>query len=93
MLMFSCSHQDEMRLNRSMTPSQSSGSLTPSRRPHCLANNINKELERKIGNEAALKAKNGKSSAESEGSPDEGGITINNRKKPGTLNDNFTRQR
>ena len=27
--------------------------------------------------------------------PDEGpgGITINNRKKPGTLNDNFTRQR
>ena len=60
MLMFSCSHQDEMRLNRSMTPSQSSGSLTPSRRPHCLPNNINKELERKIGNEAALKAKNGK---------------------------------
>ena len=49
-----------MRLNRSMTPSQSSGSLTPSRRPHCLADNINKELERKIGNEAALKAKNGK---------------------------------
>ena len=85
--------QEEMRLNRSMTPSRSSGSITPSRRPHRLPDNINKELERKIGNGAALKAKNGKSSAESEGSPDEGGININNRKKPGTLNDNFTRQR
>jgi len=86
-------HVEEMRLNRSMTPSRSSGSITPSRRPHRLPDNINKELERKIGNGAALKAKNGKSSAESEGSPDEGGININNRKKPGTLNDNFTRQR
>ena len=75
-----------------MTPSRSSGSITPSRRPHRLPENINKELERKIGGQAALKAKNGKSSAESEGSPDEG-VTITNRKKPGTLNDNVTRQR
>ena len=85
--------KEDLRANRSMTPSRSSGSITPSRRPHRLPDNINKELERKIGNGAGLKAKNGKSSAESEGSPDEGGININNRKKPGTLNDNFTRQR
>ena len=54
-----------------------------------------RELERKIGNgPGGLKtsSKNGKSSADSEGSPDEG-ISLNNRKKPGTLNDNFTRQR
>ena len=77
---------------RSMTPSRSSGSITPSRRPHRLPDNINRELERKIGN--GLKAhKNGKSSAESEGSPDEAQYNLNNRKKPGTLNDNFTRQR
>ena len=84
--------KEDLRANRSMTPSRSSGSITPSRRPHRLPENINKELERKIGGQAALKAKNGKSSAESEGSPDEG-FTITNRKKPGTLNDNVTRQR
>ena len=79
-----------------MTPSRSSGSITPShpsRRPHRLPDNINRELERKIGNgQSGIKQKNGKSSAESEGSPDEG-YSLNNRKKPGTLNDNFTRQR
>ena len=76
--------------------SHSSGSITPNtqqRRPHRLPDNINKELERKIGNGKLGGGKqNGKSSAESEGSPDEG-INLNNRKKPGTLNDNFTRQR
>ena len=54
-----------------------------------------RELDRKIGNGptgAKTSSKNGKSSADSEGSPDEG-ISLNNRKKPGTLNDNFTRQR
>ena len=82
-------------VTRSMTPSRSSGSITPNqRRPHRLPDNINRELERKIGNGASVKtgSKNGKSSAESEGSPDEG-FNLNNRKKPGTLNDNFTRQR
>ena len=78
--------------------SHSSGSITPNthqRRPHRLPDNINKELERKIGNGklgGGGGKQNGKSSAESEGSPDEG-INLNNRKKPGTLNDNFTRQR
>ena len=86
-------YQEDVRANRSVTPSRSSGSITPSRRPHRLPDNINKELERKIGNGAgAAKSKNGKSSAESEGSPDEG-FTITNRKKPGTLNDSVTRQR
>ena len=53
-----------------------------------------RELDRKIGNGPTVKTnnKNGKSSADSEGSPDEG-IVLNNRKKPGALNDNFTRQR
>ena len=36
--------------------------------------------------------KSGKSSGESEGSPDEL-FTVSNRKKPGTLNDNIGRQR
>ena len=57
--------------------------------------NVFRELDRKIGNgPAGVKTsnKNGKSSADSEGSPDEG-IVLNNRKKPGALNDNFTRQR
>merc|ERR1719378_981432 len=86
-------HVEDVRANRSVTPSRSSGSITPSRRPHRLPDNINKELERKIGNgQSGIKQKNGKSSAESEGSPDEG-YSLNNRKKPGTLNDNFTRQR
>jgi len=82
-------------VTRSMTPSRSSGSITPSRRPHHLPDNINRELERKIGNghhQASKASKNGKSSAESDGSPDES-YNLNNRKKPGTLNDNFTRQR
>lgn len=89
-------NEDNAVVNRSMTPSRSSGSITPShpsRRPHRLPDNINRELERKIGNgQSGIKQKNGKSSAESEGSPDEG-YSLNNRKKPGTLNDNFTRQR
>ena len=98
-----------------MTPSRSSGSITPSRRPHRLPDNINRELEmRKIGNglvfcltkiiikqivlrnnhiaESLRTNKNGKSSGESEGSPDEL-FTVSNRKKPGTLNDNIGRQR
>jgi len=90
---------EEAQGNGSMTPSRSSGSITPSRRPHRLPDNINRELEmRKIGNgnsniaESLRTNKNGKSSGESEGSPDEL-FTVSNRKKPGTLNDNIGRQR
>ena len=38
-------------------------------------------------------ARAGKSSGESEGSPDQELFSTANRKKPGTLTDNFTRQR
>jgi len=90
---------EEVQGNGSMAPSRSSGSITPSRRPHRLPDNINRELEmRKIGNgnghiaENLRPNKSGKSSGESEGSPDEL-FTVSNRKKPGTLNDNIGRQR
>ena len=80
-------------VTRSMTPSRSSGSITPNhRRPHRLPDNINRELERKIGNGPGVKGSKNSKSSESDGSPDEG-FNLNNRKKPGTLNDNFTRQR
>jgi len=72
-------------------PSRSSGgSVTPSRRPHRLPDNLNRELEiRKLGQ--GRQNKSGKSSAESEGSPDEVGGS--GRKKPGVLTDNLQRQR
>ncbi|XP_023345915.1 kinesin-like protein KIF12 [Eurytemora carolleeae] len=84
---------DEGRRVRSLTPSRSTGSTTPTRRPHRLPDNLNRELEmRKIGSgapqisEGLRNNKSGKSSGESEGSPDIPPIT---RRKPGQLSDGF----
>jgi len=97
---------EERKVGGALLQSRSSGSLattpTPSRRPHRLPDNINKELEkRKIGPrqhsmsgiaDTLRNNKSGKSSGESEGSPDEMFATAN-RRKPGQLTDNIGLQR
>merc|ERR1711971_1455783 len=85
-------------LGDSATPPKAtpSRSTTPSRRPpHRLPDNINKELEkRNIGpSRGSLKnTKGGKSSGESEESPEEI-FPPASRKKPGQLNDNIGTRR